>query len=172
MLFFTGGAFIVIRHILKLVLQFQFDLQSPLKQPKMLIFEKWKNMVFGPNYGIFWPKGDLKPCIRMYLGNIHNMSLVPVTFGNFFFKSSKNGTFWAKLRRVKMAWTFLLYSTSAPTMLPSAPRPAQGPVSGDSCDLGSPEDLISTVPCVEATPISNNRVSRLTLIIGNKDIFE
>ena len=25
----------------------------------------------------------------------------------FFFKSSKNGTFWAKLRRVKMAWTFL-----------------------------------------------------------------
>ena len=46
----------------------------------------------------------------MYLGNIHNMSLVPVTFGNFFFKSSKNGTFWAKLRRVKMAWTFLLNS--------------------------------------------------------------
>ena len=44
----------------------------------------------------------------MYLGNIHNMSLVPVTFGNFFFKSSKNGTFWAKLRRVKMAWTFFL----------------------------------------------------------------
>ena len=43
----------------------------------------------------------------MYLGNIHNMSLVPVTFGNFFFKSSKNGTFWAKLRRVKMAWTIL-----------------------------------------------------------------
>ena len=28
----------------------------------------------------------------------------------FFFKSSKNGTFWAKLRRVKMAWTFLLNS--------------------------------------------------------------
>ena len=25
----------------------------------------------------------------------------------FFFKSSKNGTFWAKLRRVKMVWTFL-----------------------------------------------------------------
>ena len=44
----------------------------------------------------------------MYLGNIHSMSLVPVTFGNFFFfKFSKNGTFWAKLRRVKMAWTFL-----------------------------------------------------------------
>ena len=47
---------------------------------------------------------------RWYLGNIHNMSLVPVTFRNFFFKSSKNGTFWAKLRRVKMAWTFLLNS--------------------------------------------------------------
>ena len=43
----------------------------------------------------------------MYLGNIHNMSLVPVAFRNFFFKSSKNGTFSAKLRRVKMAWTFL-----------------------------------------------------------------
>ena len=27
--------------------------------------------------------------------------------GNFFFKSSKNGTFWAELRRVKMACTFL-----------------------------------------------------------------
>ena len=46
----------------------------------------------------------------MYLGNMHNMSLVPVIFGNLFFKSSKNGTFWAKLRRVKMAWTFLLNS--------------------------------------------------------------
>ena len=43
----------------------------------------------------------------MYLGNIHIMSLVPVPFETFFFKSSKNGTFWAKLRRVKMAWTFL-----------------------------------------------------------------
>ena len=34
------------------------------------------------------------------------MSLVPVTFGNLFF-STKNGTYWAKLKRVKMAWTFL-----------------------------------------------------------------
>ena len=104
MLFFTGRAFIVIRHILKLVLQFQFDLQSPLKQPKMLIFEKWKNMVFGPNYGIFWPKGDLKPCIWVtYTVCLWFQSLLET----FFFKSSKNGTFWAKLRRVKMAWTFL-----------------------------------------------------------------
>ena len=46
----------------------------------------------------------------MYLGNIHNMSFVPVTFGNFFFKSSKYGTFWAKLRRVNMACTILLNS--------------------------------------------------------------
>ena len=105
MLFFTGRAFIEIRHILKLVLQFQFDLQSPLKQPKMLIFEKWKNMVFGPNYGIFWPKGDLKPCIWVtYTVCLWFQSLLET----FFFKSSKNGTFWAKLRRVKMAWTFLL----------------------------------------------------------------
>ena len=28
----------------------------------------------------------------------------------FFFKSSKNDTFWAKLKRIKMAWTFLLKS--------------------------------------------------------------
>ena len=28
----------------------------------------------------------------------------------FFFKSSENCPFWAKLRRVKMAWTFLLNS--------------------------------------------------------------
>ena len=34
----------------------------------------------------FWSKGDLKPCIIMYLGNLHNMSLVPVPFGNFFFQ--------------------------------------------------------------------------------------
>ena len=43
----------------------------------------------------------------MYLGNIHNMSLAPVTFGNFFSNSPK---FWAKLSRVKMACTFLLNS--------------------------------------------------------------
>ena len=85
MLFFTGRAFIVIRHTLKLVLEFQFDLQNPLKQPIMWIFEKWKIIVFGQNYDIFWPKGGLKPCIIMFLGNIHNMFLVPVTFGNFFF---------------------------------------------------------------------------------------
>ena len=103
MLFFTGRAFIVIRHILKLVLQFQFDLQSPLKQPKMLIFEKWKNMVFGPNYGIFWPKGDLKPCIWV----TYTVCLWFQSFQEtFFFKSSKNGTFWAKLRRVKMVGHF------------------------------------------------------------------
>ena len=104
MLFFTGRAFIVIRHILKLVLQFQFDLQSPLKQPKMLIFEKWKNMVLGPNYGIFWPKGDLKPCIWVtYTVCLWFQSLLET----FFFKFSKNCTFWAKLIRGKMAWTIL-----------------------------------------------------------------
>ena len=84
--FFTGRAFIMVYYIIKLDLEFQLDLQNPLKQPKMWIFEKWKIIVFGQSYGIFWPKGDLKPCIIMYLGNIHNMSLVPVTFGNFFFQ--------------------------------------------------------------------------------------
>ena len=76
----------MVYYIIKHVLEFQFDLQNPLKQPKKSIFEKWKIIVFGQNYDIFWPKGGLKPCIIMYLGNIHNMSLVPVTFGNFFFQ--------------------------------------------------------------------------------------
>ena len=86
MLFFTGRAIIVIMHTLKLVLEFKFDLQNPIKQPKMLIFDKSKVIVFGQNCDIFLTKGGLKPCIRMYLGNIHNMSLDPVIFGNFFFQ--------------------------------------------------------------------------------------
>ena len=84
--FFTGRAFIMVYYIIKLALEFQLDLQNPLKQPKMWIFEKWKIIVFGHNHDIFWPKGNLKQCIIMYLGNIHNMSLVPVTFRNFFFQ--------------------------------------------------------------------------------------
>ena len=76
----------MVKNNIKLVLEFQFDLKKPLKQTEMCIFENWKIIVFGQNYGIFWPKGDLKPCIIMYLGNIHNMSLVTVTFGNFFFQ--------------------------------------------------------------------------------------
>ena len=76
----------MVYYIIKLVLEFQFDLQNPLKLPKIRIFEKWKIIVFVQNYDIFLPKGGLKPCIIMYLGNIHNMSLVPVTFGNFFFQ--------------------------------------------------------------------------------------
>ena len=84
--FFTGRAFIMVYYIIKLDLEFQLDLQNPLKQPRMWILEKWKIIVFGQSYGIFWPKGGLKPCIIMYLGNIHNMSLVPVTFRNFFFQ--------------------------------------------------------------------------------------
>ena len=84
--FFTGRAFIMVYYIIKLDLEFQLDLQNPLKPPKMWIFEKWKIIFFGESYGIFWPRGGLKPCIIMYLGNIHNMSLVPVNFGNFFFQ--------------------------------------------------------------------------------------
>ena len=82
--FFTGRAFIMVSYIIKLVLTFQFDLQNPLKQPKMWILEKWKIIGFGQNYGIFWPKGDLKQCIMMYFGYIHFMSLVPVNFRNFY----------------------------------------------------------------------------------------
>ena len=59
---------------------------NPLKQLKMWIFGKWKIIVFGQNHNIFLTKGGLKRCIIMYLGNIHSMSLVPVTFGNFFFQ--------------------------------------------------------------------------------------
>ena len=53
----------MVKNNIKLVLEFQFDLKNPLKQPKMRIFEKWKIIAFGQNYGIFWPKGDLEPCI-------------------------------------------------------------------------------------------------------------
>ena len=104
--FFTGRAFIMVYYIIKLDLEFQLDLQNPLKQPKMWIFEKWKLIVFGQSYGIFWPKDDLKPCIIMYLGNIQNMSLVPVIFWNFFFQILQNGTFWAKLIREKRPGQF------------------------------------------------------------------
>ena len=58
----------------------------------------------------FGPKGDIKPCIIMYLGNIHKCLWFQSILETFFFKSSKNGPFCAKLRRVKMAWTFLLNS--------------------------------------------------------------
>ena len=102
--FFTGRAFIMVYYIIKLVLEFQFDLQNPLKQPKMWIFEKWKIIVFGQNHGIFWPKGDLKPCTIIYLGNIHNMSWLQ-SLQKLFLQILQNGTFWAKLRRFKMACT-------------------------------------------------------------------
>ena len=45
-----------------------------------------ENYSFWPKLWHFRPKGDLKPCIMMYLGNKHNMSLVAVTFGNIFFR--------------------------------------------------------------------------------------
>ena len=47
---FTRRAFIMVKYIIKLVLEFQFDLQNPLKQPKMWFFEKWKIL------HSFWPK--------------------------------------------------------------------------------------------------------------------
>ena len=40
--FFTARAFIMVKCILKLVLEFKFHLENPRKQPKKLIFEKWK----------------------------------------------------------------------------------------------------------------------------------
>ena len=38
----------MVYYIIKLALEFQLDLQNPLKQPKMWIFEKWKIIVFSP----------------------------------------------------------------------------------------------------------------------------
>ena len=49
--FFTWRVLIMVYYIIKLILEFQFDLQNPLKQPKMWIFEKWKIIV-----SHFWPK--------------------------------------------------------------------------------------------------------------------
>ena len=37
---FTGREFIMVNYIIKLAFEFQLDLQNPLKQPKMWIFEK------------------------------------------------------------------------------------------------------------------------------------
>ena len=67
----------MVHYILKLVLEFQFDLQNPLKQPKMRNFENVKLLLLDKIMNFFLPKGGLKPCKIMYLGNIHNM--VPVT---------------------------------------------------------------------------------------------
>ena len=43
----------MVKCILKLVLEFKFHLENPRKQPKKLIFEKWKITVFYYNWGIF-----------------------------------------------------------------------------------------------------------------------
>ena len=44
--FFIGRAFIMVYYITKLVLEFHFDLQNPLKQPKILNFWKMENYSF------------------------------------------------------------------------------------------------------------------------------
>ena len=46
----------------------------------------------------FQQKCGQKPCIMMYLSNIHFMCMVPVIFGQFFLKSFKNGPFLTKLK--------------------------------------------------------------------------
>ena len=102
--FFTWRAFIMILYC-KNCLGTSIWPLNPLKQPKCEFF-KWKIIVFAQNHGIFWPKGDLKPCTIIYLGNIHNMSWLQ-SLQKLFLQILQNGTFWAKLRRFKMAWTFL-----------------------------------------------------------------
>ena len=54
--FFIGRAFIMIYYIIKLVLEFQFDLQNPLKQPKMWIFENGKLLFLAKIMTFFGPK--------------------------------------------------------------------------------------------------------------------
>ena len=56
-LFFTGRAFIMVYYILKLVLEFQFDLQNPLKQPKTWIFENGKLQFLAKILTFFGPNG-------------------------------------------------------------------------------------------------------------------
>ena len=45
-LFFTGRPFIMVNYIIKLVLEFQFAMQNPRKQTKMLIFQRNRNQCF------------------------------------------------------------------------------------------------------------------------------
>ena len=54
--FFTGGAFIIVNHIIKLVLEFQFALQNPRKQQKCGFLKIIKITVFNKNWGIFIKK--------------------------------------------------------------------------------------------------------------------
>ena len=50
--FFTGRAFIIVNYIIKLVLEFQFDLQNLRKQPKLWTFKNY-NFLFFKNQP-FW----------------------------------------------------------------------------------------------------------------------
>ena len=64
----------------------------------MQIFGNNNNHFFKQKLGHFHKILGQKHCIMMYLGNTHSMYRVPVTFGNFFFLSSKNGPFLAELK--------------------------------------------------------------------------
>merc|ERR1712218_578245 len=60
MLFFTGRAFIVIRHTLKLVLEFQFDLQNPLHTPpEGGVRTKKCYITFDTIFGRYLPRGTI-----------------------------------------------------------------------------------------------------------------
>ena len=85
-LFFTGRTFLMVKYIIKLVLELKFLLHNPRKQPIMWILWNTKNHCFWLKMGHFQLKWGLKPSIMMYLDNIHLMHVVPVTLGNFFFQ--------------------------------------------------------------------------------------
>ena len=66
--------------------------RTPKNCQKSEFFKKRNSPFFLLILGHFLQKCCKKLCIMMYLGNIHFMFIVPVTFRNFFFiKSFKNG---------------------------------------------------------------------------------
>ena len=57
--FLTGTAFNLFNYIIKLVMEYQFNLQNPRKQKKMWIFETNKNPLFNISLGMF-SKNEVK----------------------------------------------------------------------------------------------------------------
>ena len=60
-----------------------------IKTAKNVYFWKMENFSFWPELWHFLPKGCLKACIIMYLGNIHNMTLVQVSHFQILFRSDR-----------------------------------------------------------------------------------
>ena len=77
--FFTGRAFIMVYYIIKLDLEFQLDLQNPLKQPNMWIFfsNPPKMALFGLNWEESkWP-GHFCPAVPTFFASKIGVKLPP-----------------------------------------------------------------------------------------------